>query len=147
MPCEMKIKDIEITKHIFAEFTQKFSASFSLDVAIVGGGPSGLTAARYLAQRKKNVAVFERKLSPGGGMWGGGMAFPVIVIQEEGKKILEELGVNCKKKNGYFTIFSGIFWPYPAGSQYLRVVFTDNLIADAEKIGQGNIDPIFTYLL
>jgi thiamine thiazole synthase len=99
----MKIKDIEITKHIFAEFTQNFSASFSLDVAIVGGGPSGLTAARYLAQRKKKVAVFERKLSPGGGMWGGGMAFPVIVIQEEGKKILEELGVNCKKKNGYFT--------------------------------------------
>lgn len=98
----MKIKDIEVTKHIFDEFTQKFSASFSLDVAIVGGGPSGLTAARYLAQRKKKAAVFERKLSPGGGMWGGGMIFPVIVVQEGGKKILEEVGVKCKKKDDYF---------------------------------------------
>ncbi len=98
----MKIKDIEVTKHIFDEFTQKFSTSFSLDVAIVGGGPSGLTAARYLAQRKKKVAVFERKLSPGGGMWGGGMVFPVIVVQEGGKKILEGVGVKCKKKDDYF---------------------------------------------
>jgi len=98
----MRIKDIEITRHIFNEFTSKFSNAFHVDVAIVGAGPSGLTAARYLAKKKKKVCVFERKLSPGGGMWGGGMVFPVIVVPEEGKKILEEVGVRCKKKGSYF---------------------------------------------
>ena len=98
----MKIKDTEITKHIFNEFTRKFSNAFSLDVAIVGAGPSGLTAARYLAKKKKKVYVFERKLSPGGGMWGGGMVFPVIVVQKEGKKILEEVGVKCEERGDYF---------------------------------------------
>jgi len=101
MPYKMKIKDIEITRHIFDEFSKKFSDAFQIDVAIVGACPSGLTAARYLAKEKK-VCIFERKISPGGGMWGGGMVFPVIVVQQEGRKILEEVGVRCKKRDDYF---------------------------------------------
>jgi sulfide-dependent adenosine diphosphate thiazole synthase len=42
-------------------------------------------AAYYLAKAGKNVTVFERKLSVGGGMWGGGMMFDRIVVQDEGK--------------------------------------------------------------
>ncbi len=98
----MKIKDIEITKRIFEEFSRKFMQATSMDVAIVGAGPSGLTAARYLAEAGKNVCVFERKVSPGGGMWGGGMSFPVVVVQEDGKKILEEVGIKCEERDGYF---------------------------------------------
>ena len=98
----MKIKDVEITKHIFEEFSRRFLNSTKMDVAIVGAGPSGLTAARYLAEAGKKVCVFERKVSPGGGMWGGGMSFPVIVVHEEGKNILEEVGVKCEERDGYF---------------------------------------------
>jgi len=39
----------------------------SCDVVIVGAGPSGLTAARYLAKNGYRVVVFERRLSFGGG--------------------------------------------------------------------------------
>jgi thiamine thiazole synthase len=64
-----------------------------VDVAIVGAGPSGLTAAYYLAKEKFKVAVFERRFSFGGGIGPGGNMLPRIAFQEEALPILEELGV------------------------------------------------------
>ncbi len=95
------IRDIDITRLIVEEFHQQFLDSIEIDVAIVGAGPSGLTAARYLAERGKKVVIFERKISPGGGMWGGGIGYPVIVIKQ-GHEILEEVGVKCIKKDDYW---------------------------------------------
>ncbi len=75
-----------------------------VDVAIVGAGPSGMTAACYLAEDDFKVAVFERKMSVGGGMWGGGMMFPRIVVQDEGKEILDKFGIRSDKyEAGYWT--------------------------------------------
>jgi len=57
-----------------------------------------------LAQEGFMVNVYERRLSPGGGMWGGGMTFPVVVVQKESKRILEEVGVKIQKTTGgYYT--------------------------------------------
>jgi thiamine thiazole synthase len=64
-----------------------------VDVAIVGAGPSGLTAAYYLAKEKFKVVVFERRFSFGGGIGPGGNMLPRIAFQEEALPILEELGV------------------------------------------------------
>ncbi|MCK5038625.1 MAG: NAD(P)-binding protein, partial [Thermoplasmata archaeon] len=72
------IDDIEVTRHIIERFSKNFTESLSIDVAIAGAGPAGMVAAKYLADAGKKVVIFERKLSPGGGMWGGGMTFPVI---------------------------------------------------------------------
>ncbi len=75
-----------------------------MDVAIAGGGPAGLTAAKYLSTAGKKVVLFERKLSVGGGMWGGGMAFPVIVVRNDSKHILEEVQISVKDEgNGYYS--------------------------------------------
>jgi len=82
----------------------KFSDCLELDVAIVGAGPSGLMAALRLAQKGRKVAVFERKLSIGGGMWGGGMMFNEIVVQEQGAAILKDLGISVEDAgDGYYT--------------------------------------------
>ena len=100
----MPIDEIEISRRIVGRFFDEFMDSLELDVAIVGAGPSGLTAARYLADAGKKVAVFERKLSPGGGMWGGGIGYPVVIVQKESKEILEEVGVRLRDEgSGYYS--------------------------------------------
>ena len=55
-----------------------------------------MTAAWRLAQQGHKVAIFERKLSIGGGMWGGDMMFNEIVIQEAAKPVLDELGIRLR---------------------------------------------------
>jgi len=93
-----------VTRTIFGRFSKEFQDCFEVDVAIAGGGPAGLTAAKYLSNAGKKVVLFERKLSIGGGMWGGGMTFPVIVVQKESKHLLEEVQINVKDEgNGYYS--------------------------------------------
>lgn len=100
----MKLDEQVITRAIIERFTEKWIDHLDLDVAIVGGGPSGLVAAYYLAKNAKKVALFERKLSVGGGMWGGGMMLNEIVVQDEGKKVLDELSISTNPfQTGYYT--------------------------------------------
>jgi thiazole biosynthesis enzyme len=100
----INIDDIMVTRIIFGRFSKEFQSNIEVDVAIAGAGPAGLTAAKYLANAGKKVVLFERKLSVGGGMWGGGMTFPVIVVQKESKYILEDAHVRVKDEgNGYYS--------------------------------------------
>ena len=100
----MKLDDVVITKAIVEGFYKKFLEYSEVDVAIAGAGPAGLCAAYFLAKEKVKVAVYERKLSIGGGMWGGGMMFNELVVGEEGKRLLEELEVGYRSyQKGYYT--------------------------------------------
>jgi thiazole biosynthesis enzyme len=96
-----------VSAGIVDSFFQKFKENLSVDVAIVGGGPSGLVAAYYLAKQGVKVTLYERKLAPGGGMWGGAMMFNEIVVQEEALHILNEFGIQHKHYSGqYYTVDS-----------------------------------------
>lgn len=98
-----KIEDTKVTGAIVERFLRDFLDITELDVAVAGAGPSGLTAARYLAKAGVKVAVFERSLYVGGGIWGGGILFPKIVIQEVAKKIPEGVGVKLQlASKGYY---------------------------------------------
>ena len=100
----MELNEVTITKAIIDRYYEKLTKNLETDVAIVGGGPSGLVAGYYLANAGKRVALFERKLSMGGGVWGGGMMFNEIVVQESAIHILDEFGVRCRKyKDNYYT--------------------------------------------
>jgi thiamine thiazole synthase len=95
--------EVIISKAITESYFKELLEYMELDVAIVGAGPSGITAGYYLAKNKVKVAIFERKLSVGGGMWGGGMMFNKIVVQAEAKGILDELGIGSKQyQKNYF---------------------------------------------
>lgn len=99
------LNEVTITKAILSSYFTKFTACLDLDVAIVGAGPSGLMAGYYLSQAGKRVALFEKKLSIGGGIWGGGMMFNEIVVQHAGKEILEDIGITAKPfEEDYYTV-------------------------------------------
>lgn len=96
-----------ITRAIIDRYFGRLTSCLDLDVAVCGAGPSGLVAAYFLAKENLSVAVFERKLSLGGGMWGGGMMFNEIVVQEEAKPLMDELGVRTTQyAPGYITASS-----------------------------------------
>jgi len=100
----MSLDEIVISRAIIDAYTKKLKDCLELDVAVCGAGPSGMVAAYYLAMAGMKTAVFERNLAPGGGMWGGGMMFNEIVVQEEAREILDEFEVNSVEyAPGYFT--------------------------------------------
>lgn len=96
-----------VSSGIIDSYFGKLKESLSVDAAIVGGGPSGLVASYFLARRGFNVALYERKLAPGGGMWGGAMMFNEIIVQDEARHLLEEFNIEYRKyKESYYTIDS-----------------------------------------
>jgi thiamine thiazole synthase len=95
--------EVIISRAITESYTRDLLEYLEVDVAIVGAGPSGLAAGYYLAQKGIKTAIFERRLSTGGGMWGGGMMFNKIVVQSEAKHILGELKVTSTEyREGYY---------------------------------------------
>ncbi len=92
----MALDEILITRAIIERYMEKLMNNLDVEAAVVGGGASGMIAAWRLAQKGHRVAVFERKLTVGGGIWGGGMMLNEIVIQEAARPLVEELGIRLK---------------------------------------------------
>lgn len=103
----MKLDEVTISRAILSEQHKIMTDYLDLDCAVVGGGPSGITCAALLAQKGIKVALIEKKLSIGGGMWGGGMMFPRIVVQEEAKRLLDHFGIKYREyEKGYYVASS-----------------------------------------
>jgi len=83
----------EISKTILCTYHEKLLDRIISDVLIVGAGPSGMTAAIHLARAGLKVTVLEKRLSPGGGIWGGGMGMSQAVVEEDVLPLLDDLGV------------------------------------------------------
>jgi len=99
----LSIDEIIITKAITESYFKDLLDNLELDVAIAGAGPAGMTCAKYIAEKGFKVAIFERRLSIGGGIWGGGMMFNKIVVQDSAKKILNDFGVKTTQyAKGYY---------------------------------------------
>ena len=58
-----KMIEKNVSRGIISTYFEKLERNLDLDVAIVGGGPSGIVAAYYLAKAGLKVAQFDRKLS------------------------------------------------------------------------------------
>lgn len=100
------ISDEEITRLIAQEYFRIIDDSIISDVIVVGAGPSGLVAGYTLAQRGVKVVVMEKRLSPGGGVWGGGKGWNIVVLESRVANILEEVGITPVEKSGYLLVSS-----------------------------------------
>jgi len=100
--------EIIISKAITESYIKDLLEAMDIDVAIVGAGPAGMVAAYYLAKEKVNTAIFERKLSIGGGIWGGGMMFNKIVVQDEAKELLDKFGIATTEYQKDYYVASAI---------------------------------------
>ncbi len=132
-----------ISAAIVRSFSGKFLENLNLDVALVGAGPSALVAAKYLADAGLKTAVFERKLAPGGGTWGGGMLFNEAVVQDDALAILDDFGIRHKEIEnaaGYHTLdtvemASGlIFGAMKAGAKIFNSVSVEDLVFKNGKV-------------
>lgn len=137
----MKLDEVRVTRLIVSSYAKKLAEVADSDVAIAGGGPAGITAASYLAQAGLRVAVFERKLSVGGGMWGGGMMFNEIVVQEPAKAILDDMGVaSAPAGKGYWmadavhTVAALVYKATLAGARFMNCISVEDVMLQGGRV-------------
>lgn len=95
------ISDLEVSRLIVRDYFEMLEDSLESDVIIVGGGPSGLVAGYTLAEQGRKVVIMEKRMSPGGGIWGGGKGFNRVVLEREVSGILAEIDVKAEERDGY----------------------------------------------
>jgi thiamine thiazole synthase len=134
--------ETQVSKGIISTYFDKLERNLNLDVAIVGGGPSGIVAAYYLAKAGLRVAQFDRKLSPGGGMWGGAMMFNQVVIQEEAMDIIREFDINYKPfEDDLYTVDSVestsalLYRAVHAGATVFNCYSVEDVIYKSDRVG------------
>ncbi len=133
----MSIENV-ISRAIVRTFADKLESSLNVEVAVVGGGPSALVASRYLAEQGIRVAIFERKLAP-----GGGMLFNEVVVQSEALSILEDFGIRYRpieESPGYYTLDSVemasalIYGAVRAGAKIFNAMSVEDIVFKDGKI-------------
>lgn len=98
------VTEAKITKAILKEFAGWFEEYITSDVIIIGGGPSGLTAARDLSKDGFKTLVIEANNYLGGGFWIGGYLMNTLTFRAPANEILDELKIPYKEAEpGLFT--------------------------------------------
>jgi thiazole biosynthesis enzyme len=96
-------EETDISHAILEAYHGKFDKALQSDVVLVGAGPSGLVAAWRLARANLRVVILEKRLSPGGGIWGGSLGMNEVVVQKQALGILKEAGVRYGPHGLLFT--------------------------------------------
>ncbi len=92
-----KISESQISRAIVGDFSSWFKDYIVSDVIVVGGGPSGLIAARELSNNGFKTLVVESNNYLGGGFWIGGFLMNTLTFRAPSQEILDELKIPYKE--------------------------------------------------
>ena len=92
-----RITEAQVSRAIVGEFNRWFMDYIVSDVIIIGGGPSGLIAAKDLASSGIKTLVVESNNYIGGGFWIGGFLMNTLTFRAPSQDILDELKIPYKE--------------------------------------------------
>jgi len=98
------IGEASVTRAIMRDFMTWLDDYIESDVVIIGGGPSGLVAARDLTKAGIKTLIVEANNYIGGGFWIGGYLMNTVTFRAPAQEMLDELGIPYKEAEpGLFT--------------------------------------------
>jgi len=138
-----KISENQITRAILDDFQNNFKDFLSSQVIVIGGGPSGLVAARELAKEGIKVLIVESNNYLGGGFWIGGFLMNTLTFRSPAQEILQELDIPHQEIEPGLFIASGphacaklISCAAEAGVKFLNMAkFDDVVLPQGNRVG------------
>ncbi len=131
----------DVTKAIVSGFAEEFIDYIESDVIIVGGGPSGLYAAKKLAESGVKTLIIESNNYLGGGFWIGGYLMNKLTVRAPGQKILDEIGVPYTEFKEGLYVADGphacsklIASACDAGAKIINMTKVDDVVLRDEKV-------------